>query len=88
MLEHASSNASLRFNGIGKEFPGVKALAQIISEVVGYQGSVSFDVTKPDGTARKLMDSSRLFALGWRPQVILEQGIPLAYEDFLKRYGP
>ena len=46
---------------------------------------MAVDPSKPDGTPRKLMDSSRLFALGWKPQIDLETGIRLAYEDFLDR---
>lgn len=60
-------------------------LAETVRRVVGYEGAIAWDTTKPDGTPRKLMDSSRLFALGWRPQVDLETGIRLAYADFLKR---
>jgi GDP-L-fucose synthase len=54
----------------------------MIRRIVGYHGEIVWDTTKPDGTPRKLMDSSRLFALGWKPQVDLETGIRLAYEDF------
>jgi GDP-L-fucose synthase len=61
----------------------IKALAQTISEVVGYQGSVGFDITKPDGTARKLMDSGRLNSLGWQAQVNLKEGLTKAYHDYL-----
>jgi GDP-L-fucose synthase len=61
----------------------IKALAQTISAVVGYQGSIGFDVTKPDGTARKLMDSGRLNSLGWQAQVNLKDGLTKAYQDYL-----
>jgi GDP-L-fucose synthase len=61
----------------------IKALAQTISDVVDYQGRIGFDVTKPDGTARKLMDSSRLNGLGWQAQVNLRDGLSLAYQDYL-----
>ncbi len=61
----------------------IKALAQTISEVVGYQGGIGFDLTKPDGTPRKLMDSGRLNSLGWKAQVILKDGLALAYQDYL-----
>jgi GDP-L-fucose synthase len=61
----------------------IKALAQTISEVVGYQGGTGFDVTKPDGTARKLMDSGRLNSLGWQAQVNLKDGLTRAYQDYL-----
>ena len=62
----------------------IKALAQTISAVVGYQGLIGFDITKPDGTARKLIDSSRLNSLGWRAQVNLKEGLTKAYQDYLE----
>ena len=61
----------------------IKQLAQTISEVVNYQGGIGFDVTKPDGTARKLMDSGRLNSLGWHAQVNLKDGLTKAYQDYL-----
>lgn len=70
--------------GAGNEVT-IRELAETIRSIIGYQGEIVWDTTKPDGTPRKLMDSSRLFALGWKPQVDLETGIRLAYEDFLKR---
>lgn len=60
----------------------IRNLAARVKRIVGFKGDIVWDTTKPDGTPRKLMDSSRLFALGWRPQVDLETGIRLAYEDF------
>jgi len=60
----------------------IKDLAEMVGRIVGFEGKIIWDATKPDGTPRKLMDSSRLFALGWRPQIDLETGIRLAYEDF------
>ena len=58
-------------------------LARLIARVTGYQGSIGFDRSKPDGAPRKLMDSSRLNALGWRPQISLEAGLRDAYANFL-----
>jgi len=58
-------------------------LAELVAKVVGFEGSVVRDETKPDGTMRKLMDSSRLYATGWRPKVELSDGIEGAYRDFL-----
>jgi GDP-L-fucose synthase len=60
-------------------------LAHTVGKVVGYQGEISFDSTKPDGAPRKLMDSSRLNSLGWSARVSLEEGLRLAYEDFLSK---
>lgn len=65
----------------------IRELAETVARAIGYTGSIRWDTTKPDGTPRKLMDSSRLRALGWRPEVGLESGIRLAYEDFLGRSG-
>ena len=59
--------------------------AQAIAQVVGYTGAVTFDTSKPDGTPRKWMDSSRLNSLGWQAQVPLLQGLTQAYQDFLTR---
>lgn len=63
----------------------ISDIAQVIAKVVGYEGYISFDSTKPDGTPRKLMDSSRLNNLGWNAHVSLEHGLSLTYEDFLKK---
>ena len=63
----------------------IRELAEMVSHVVGYDGEIRWDSTQPDGTPRKLMDSSRLRSLGWSPQVSLEAGIRNAYQDFLKR---
>jgi GDP-L-fucose synthase len=62
----------------------IKELAETVQRVVGYAGKIVWDSSKPDGTPRKLMDSSRLLALGWRPKINHETGNRLAYEDFLK----
>ena len=61
----------------------IAEVAQTIAHVVGYQGQVEFDTSKPDGTPRKLMDSSRLHDLGWQAQVSLHDGLKQAYTDFL-----
>jgi GDP-L-fucose synthase len=71
--------------GFGSDL-SIKELAETVKRVIGFPGEIVWDSSKPDGTPRKLMDSSRLFALGWRPQVNLEEGIRLSYQDFLKRF--
>jgi GDP-L-fucose synthase len=65
----------------------VRDLAETIKTIVGFEGEIVWDKSKPDGTPRKLMDSSRLFALGWKPRVTLEAGIRLAYEDFQSKFA-
>lgn len=70
--------------GTGEDLT-IRELASTIAEVVGYRGRFVYDSTKPDGTPRKLLDVSRLQALGWRPMTALRQGISLAYEDFVER---
>jgi GDP-L-fucose synthase len=69
--------------GTGKDMT-IKQLAETVSKVVGYQGGIEFDTTKPDGPKRKLMDSTRLNNLGWQPKIGLENGLKVAYKDFLK----
>jgi GDP-L-fucose synthase len=71
--------------GFGSDL-SIRELAETVKRVIDYRGEIVWDTSKPDGTPRKLMDNSRLFALGWRPRVDLETGVRLAYEDFLKRH--
>ena len=69
--------------GTGEDIE-IRELARILVEVVGYQGELNFDRSKPDGTPRKLMDSSRLRALGWSPEIELREGIEATYRWFLE----
>jgi GDP-L-fucose synthase len=68
--------------GFGEDIT-IKELALAVGKTVGYQGVIDFDASKPDGSPRKLMDSSRLNALGWQAQVSLDAGLATAYQDFL-----
>ena len=68
--------------GFGSDV-SIKGLAEAVAEVVGYTGEVDYDRSKPDGTMRKLMDSSRLNHLGWQATIALRAGLKLAYQDFL-----
>lgn len=68
--------------GTGKEL-SIKELAELVKKVVGFKGNITFDITKPDGTPRKLLDVSKLEKLGWKYKTELEDGIKLSYEDFL-----
>ncbi len=72
--------------GVGKDIT-IKTLAEMIKVEVDYPGEIHFDTTKPDGTPRKLMDVSKINALGWQYKIELEQGIHLVYEDFKKKEG-
>ena len=67
--------------GTGEDL-SIAELAQMVSEVVGYRGSIHYDTSKPDGAPRKLLDISRIRQLGWKPDVALRDGIASAYEDF------
>lgn len=68
--------------GTGKEL-SIRELAELVKKVVGFKGNITFDTTKPDGTPRKLLNVSKLEKLGWKYKTELEDGIKLAYEDFL-----
>lgn len=72
--------------GAGTDLP-IATLAQAIAKVVGYAGEFEFDLSKPDGTMRKLLDSGRLRSLGWSPELNFEEGLRGMYEDYLARYG-
>ena len=69
--------------GSGKEI-SIKNLAELVAEIVGYEGSVRYDRSKPDGTPRKALDSSRITQLGWQPSWDLRSGISDAYNSFLQ----
>ena len=79
--QHTSPMQSHINVGFGEDIT-IQQLALAIGKTVGYQGVIDFDTSKPDGSPRKLMDSSRLNALGWQAQVSLEAGLAAAYQDF------
>jgi GDP-L-fucose synthase len=68
--------------GSGMDYT-IKELATLVKKITEFEGSIVFDETKPDGTPRKLMDVSKLHALGWKHKIELKEGIALAYQDFL-----
>ena len=72
--------------GFGSDLT-IRDLARIVANAVGFRGQIVWDRSKPDGIPRKLLDSSRLFALGWKPEIDLERGIAMAYTDFCERFG-
>lgn len=84
LLEHYSEGQFINV-GSGSEIT-IKELSETVASVVGYEGTIEWDTTKPNGTPRKLMDSSRLLGLGWKPVVPLREGIAGAYQDFQRRY--
>ena len=71
--------------GTGEDI-SIKNLALFVKKIVGYKGEINFDTTKPDGTPRKLMDVTKLHSKGWKHKVELEDGIKLAYQDFLNKF--
>jgi GDP-L-fucose synthase len=73
--------------GAGHEV-SIRGLAELVAGTVGYSGKIVFDTTKPDGTPRKMMDSSRIAAMGWRPEISLEHGIRLTYQWYLEHTAP
>jgi GDP-L-fucose synthase len=69
--------------GCGEDV-SIAELAAMVREVVGYKGEIVNDLSKPDGTPRKLLDVSRLFSLGWRPSVPLDEGIRSTYDWYVR----
>ena len=84
LMNEYSGNETINA-GCGKEMT-IKRLAETVARVVGYEGEIKWDTTKPNGTPRKLLDMTKAFSMGWKPEIELEKGIRLAYEDFLKSY--
>jgi GDP-L-fucose synthase len=72
--------------GCGEDV-SIRELAAMIADVVGFEGTIAFDASKPDGTPRKLLDVSRMTTLGWKPSVSLHQGLELAYAAFRQERG-
>ena len=81
LMERYSADVHMNV-GYGEDL-SIHDLAKLVCEVVGFGGRITLDPSKPDGTPRKLMDSSRLHAMGWRPRIGLRAGIEGAYRDFL-----
>ncbi len=82
VMKHYSDNAHINV-GSGCEV-AIAELARLVCAVVGFEGAIVHDRSKPDGTSRKLMDGTKLAALGWRPRIGLREGIALAYDAFKK----
>jgi len=89
LMEHYDSDEIINV-GVGEDHT-IRDLAGMVSRAVGYDGPIVFDITKPDGTPRKLLDTGRLTALGWTPQISLREGIARTYEWYcsqLRTDGP
>lgn len=84
LLRHYDQEAIINI-GSGEDI-SIKDLAGLVCEVVGFRGAIRFDSSKPDGTPRKLLDVSRITALGWRPRISLRQGIEATYRWFLEHH--
>jgi GDP-L-fucose synthase len=72
--------------GWGEDYT-IRDLANRVRRIVGYKGEITWDSSKPDGTPRKLLDITRMKALGWSPRVSIESGLQRAYQDFLARFA-
>ncbi len=83
LMKHYDGDGFINI-GTGKDI-SIKNLALLVKQIVGYQGEIAFDTTRPDGTPRKLLDVSKLHALGWKHTVELEDGIMLAHKDYLQK---
>ncbi len=81
LMNNYSGNETVNA-GTGKELT-IKALTELVAKVIGYEGEILWDTTRPNGTPRKLLDVSKAEKLGWRYKTELEDGIRLSYEDFL-----
>ena len=82
LMENYSGNETVNA-GTGKEL-SIKALTELVAKIVGYEGRIEWDTTRPNGTPRKLLDVSKAAALGWTYKTELEEGVALAYRDFLE----
>ena len=81
LMDTYSSSETLNV-GVGEDV-SIRELAEVVRDVVGYEGEISYDTTKPDGTPRKLLDVSRLRGLGWEAKTTLRQGVERTYRWFL-----
>lgn len=84
LMNHYSGNETVNI-GTGTEY-AIRELAEKIRDAVGYNGTVSYDKSKPDGMKRKLLNAEKIFALGWMPKVSFERGIAYTVQDFKERY--
>jgi GDP-L-fucose synthase len=78
LLENYDDDSAINV-GTGKDI-SIKDLAELIKRIVGFEGNIDWDSSKPDGTPRKVLDVSRISSLGWKPKISLEEGIKSTYE--------
>lgn len=83
-IVHSQTEAPIVNIGCGEDLT-IQELAELVREVVGFKGELTFDTSKPDGTPRKLLDSSRMAELGWTPSISLREGIESTYRDYRSR---
>jgi Nucleoside-diphosphate-sugar epimerases len=83
IMDHYNENKPINI-GTGVEI-SIRDLALAVQETVGYLGDIHFDATKPDGTPRKVLDTSKLGSLGWEPKVQFKDGLKAVYQDYLKK---
>lgn len=81
LMEHYDENQWINI-GCGEDMK-ISELAALIREVIGYEGDIKYDTSMPDGTPRKLLDSTRLLSMGWRPSIGLREGLQQTYQDYL-----
>jgi GDP-L-fucose synthase len=86
VMKHYSADEFINV-GTGEDI-SIAEFARLVADVVGYQGELAFDTARPDGAPQKLLDVSKLSALGWRPSIALRQGLEGAYRDFVAHDAP
>ena len=87
LMENKTAKDIGKFINIGTGVDiSIKDLAYLIKEVVGFEGEILLDTTKPDGTMKKLLDVSRINNLGWKARIGLKEGLEMSYNDFINNY--
>ena len=81
LLQHYDTHETINV-GLGDDMP-IRELAETVASVVGFEGTIEWDSSKPDGMPRKLLDTSRINELGWKPQISLRDGVASTYEWYL-----
>ena len=81
LLQHYDTHETINV-GLGDDMP-IRELAETVASVVGFEGTIEWDSSKPDGMPRKLLDTSRINELGWQPQITLRDGVASTYEWYL-----